>query len=102
MFQKTLLIVALAAASLTAQAQSTPAKKELVARILKIQQPGIEAMARDLAKQPASELLASAAEYLQSQVPPDKREAIAKGLQQDADKYMNDTYPMVRDRALKM
>jgi hypothetical protein len=102
MFQKTLLIVALAAASLTAQAQSTPAKKELVNRILKIQQPGIEAMARDLAKQPASELLASAAEYLQSQVPADKRDAIAKGLQQDADKYMNDTYPLVRDRALKM
>lgn len=102
MLKQTLLIAALAAACAGAQAQTTPAKKELVGRILKIQQPGIEAMARDLAKQPASELLANAADYMQTQVPADKREAMAKGMQADADKYMNETYPLVRDRALKL
>jgi hypothetical protein len=101
-FQKSLLLLSLAAACTVAQAQSTPAKKELVARILKIQQPGIEAMARDLARQPASELMAGAVEFLQTQVPADKREALAKGLQQDADKYMNETLPIVRERALRL
>ena len=58
MFQKTLLILAIAASCATVQAQgqapapaaaqSTPAKKELVARILKLQQPAIDNMARTL------------------------------------------------------
>ena len=102
MFQKSLLLLSLAACCTLAHAQSTPAKKELVARILKIQQPAIDQMARELARQPANELMASAIEYVQTQVPADKREAMGKGLQQDADKYMNETYPIVRDRALKL
>lgn len=102
MLKKPLLLIALAAACTLASAQSSPAKKELVARILKIQQPGIEAMARDLTKQPANELMASAVEFVQTQVAADKREALGKQLQQDAEKYMNDTYPIVRDRALKL
>jgi hypothetical protein len=102
MLKKPLLLLALAACCVTAQAQSTPAKKDLVGRILKLQQPAIEAMARELTKQPANELMAGAAEFLQTQVPADKREAMAKGVQQDADKYMNETYPLVRDRAVRL
>jgi hypothetical protein len=102
MFQKSLLLLSLAAACTLAQAQSSPAKKELVARILKVQQPGIEQLARDLAKQPASELLGSAVEFVQTQVPAEKREALGKGLQEDGDKYFNEAYPLVRDRALKL
>jgi hypothetical protein len=106
MFQKTLLILSLTAACTAVHAQSTPAsspaKKDLVNRILKIQQPGIEQMARELVRQPAGELLASASEYLQTQVPADKRDAIGKALQQDADKYMNETYPLVRDQAIRL
>lgn len=102
MLKQTLLVAALVAACTGVHAQSTPAKKELVARILKIQQPGIETMARELAKQPAGELMAGAVDYLQEHVPADKRETIAKGLQQDADRYMNETYPIVRDRALRL
>jgi len=102
MLKQALLVAALVAACTGVHAQSTPAKKELVARILKIQQPGIETMARELAKQPAGELMAGAVDYLQEHVPADKRETVAKGLQQDADKYMNETYPIVRDRALRL
>src|SRR5262245_33585880 len=100
--RKSLLVLAVAVAcgSVQAQGPSTPAKKELVAKILKLQQPGIEALARDLAKQPAAELLGNAAEYLQTQVPADKRDAIAKGMQADGDRYMNEIYPIVRDKAL--
>ena len=102
MFQKSLILLSLVAACSLAQAQSTPAKKELVSRILKVQQAGIEQLARDLAKQPAGELLGSAMEFVQTQVPPEKREAIAKGLQEDGDKYLAEAYPLVRDRALKL
>jgi hypothetical protein len=102
MFQKSLLLLSLAAACTLAQAQSTPAKKELIARILKVQQPSLDLLSRELAKQPASELLGSAMEFVETQAPADKREALAKGLQEDGDKYMNEAYPLVRDRALKL
>lgn len=102
MLKKSFVLLTLAATCALAQAQSTPAKKELSAKILKLQQAGIEAMARDLVKQPANELIAGALDYVQQQVPQDKREAIGKGLQADADKYMNDTYPVVRDKAIKL
>ena len=55
---KFFLPLCLALATLAAQAQPTPAKQELLSRILKLQQPGIEAMARGLAEQPAAIILA--------------------------------------------
>ena len=104
MFQKSLLILAIAAACTTAQAQptaATPAKKELVARILKIQQPAIDTMARGLVQEPLAPLMENAEAALQ-RVPADKREAVAKGIQADAKKYMDETVPIVRERATKL
>jgi hypothetical protein len=105
MIQKTLLLLALAAACSFAQAQSptsTPAKKELVGKILKLQQSGIEQMAREIAQHPANQLLANAAAALQARVPADKQEAVARGIQQDAKKYADEALPLVRDRAIKL
>jgi uncharacterized protein len=103
MFQKSLLILAIATACCsTAQAQSTPAKKELVARILKVQQPGVEMLARNLVEQPAIEMLDRAGQALPARVPADKREAVARDIQGDVKKYVDDTVPLVRDRALKL
>jgi uncharacterized protein len=112
MFQKTLLILAIAACCATAQAQgqapapaaaqSTPAKKELVARILKLQQPAIDNMARTLVQEPLGPLLESADGALQQRVAPEKREAVAKAIQADARKYVDETTPIVRDRAVKL
>jgi hypothetical protein len=67
---KTLLLVALLSAAFGVQAQSTPAKKELAARIVKLQMPGIEGLARNLAEQPAAALLERAGQILQARVPP--------------------------------
>lgn len=102
MFQKSLLILAIAAACTSVQAQSTPAKKELVARILKIQQPAIENMARTLVQEPLLPLMDSADGALQQRVAPEKREAVAKAIQADARKYVDETVPLVRDRAIKI
>jgi hypothetical protein len=102
MFQKTLLILAIAAACTSVQAQSTPAKKELVARILKVQQPAIDNMARGLVQEPLGPLMESAEGALQQRVAPEKREAVAKAIQADARKYIDETVPIVRDRAVKL
>ena len=103
MFKKSILIIALALAGATAvQAQSTPAKKELAGRILKLQQPSIEAMARALVEQPALELLNNAAGAMPNRVAKDKQEAVAKEIQADVQKYLADTVPLVQARAVKL
>lgn len=101
--KKTLLILALAAvASASVQAQSTPAKKELVARIIKIQQPAIDNLARGLVMEPLGPLMETAEIALQQRVAADKRDAVAKELQADARKYADETTALVRDRAIKL
>jgi hypothetical protein len=102
MLKKSLFALAVLVAATTVQAQSTPAKKELVARILKAQQPGIEATARSLVEQPAVELMGNAANALPGRVAKDKQEAVAKEIQGDIKKYVDDAFPLVRDRALKL
>jgi hypothetical protein len=105
-------LVALAAAALvalssTAQAQSSPAapsaaKTELVAKVLQLQRPGIEGMATLLAQQPAQQMMQSVSVALQTRFAPDKREAIAKDIQEDLNKYLNDAIPLLRERAVKL
>lgn len=100
--KKTLLIVALLGAFGAVQAQSTPAKKELIARILKVQQAGIETLARSLAEEPAMNLLARAEQALPQRVAPERQETVARAIQADAKKYLDEAVPLVRDRALKL
>jgi len=87
-----------------AQAQGTasPAKKELVQKLLTLQQPGIEAAARNIVERPAAQMLQEAGRVLQSQIPADKREAIGKTIEADAKKYVEEAFPPVRERALKL
>jgi uncharacterized protein len=101
-FALAFLVAATAAHAQSTPAQSTPAKKELVARILKVQQPGIEATARSLVEQPAMELMDNAANALPARVAKDKQEAVAKEIQSDVQKYVEDAFPVVRDRAVKL
>jgi hypothetical protein len=102
MLQKSLLIVAIAAACCTVQAQSSPAKKEYVARILKAQQPGIENMAIDLVQDAAGNLAGRAGNALQQRVAADKQEAVGKEIGNDVRKFVDDTVPVVRDRAIRL
>jgi uncharacterized protein len=87
-----------------AQAQGTvsPAKKELVQKLLALQQPGIEAAARGIVERPAAQMMQEAGRVLQTQFPADKRDAIGKSIEADARKYVEDTYPAVRERAVKL
>ena len=95
--------VLLCAGSLAlAQATTSPAKKELVQKLLTLQQPGIEGAARNIVERPAAVMLQQAGQVLQTQVPADKREAVGKSIEADAKKYVEETYPAVRDRAVKL
>ena len=100
-----LLVALLTAAALTplhAQTSSSPSKKELVAKVLQLQQPGIEAMARALVEQPAAQMMQQAGQALQQRVPAERREAVGKEIQADVRKYVDETVPLVRERATKL
>lgn len=90
------------AAAAAAVPAPSPAKKELIARLIKLQQPGIEAMSTDMAQEPALQMLERAAAVLQARVAPEKREAVIKGVQDDAKKYMDKTMPLVSSRAVAL
>lgn len=94
------VFVALAFAS-AATAQSA-AKKELVQKILQIQQTEIEGVARNLIERPAAQMMQEAGLALQRQVAPDKREAMGRAIESEVKKYVDDAYPLVRERALRL
>jgi hypothetical protein len=102
MKMKSLFAVALVTLGTAAGAQSTAAKKELVAKVLQLQQPAIEGVARVLAEQPAAIMMQQVRMVMQTRIPPDKRDPIAKDIQADLKKYGDDVLPLMRDRAIKL
>lgn len=106
MLKITVMLAALALAPLAqaqapAASQSSPAKKELVAKVLQLQQPGIEGMARAMVEQPARLLMQQAGGALQ-RMEPARRDALARDIEADVRKYVEDATPIVRDRAVKI
>ena len=93
------LSLGLLGGSSAALAQS---KKELVAKVVQLQQSAIENMARELAERPAMAMLQQADGVLNTRVPQEKRAAVAKEIQADVKKYADDAVPMLRDRAGKL
>lgn len=89
---------ALALLAVPAQAQT---KKELVTKVLALQQPGIEAMARTIAERPAIEMSMAARPYLQN-VPADKREGVVKAIDAELKKYADEAVPLLRDKAIAL
>jgi len=95
------LMAAALALATTASAQST-AKKELVQKILQIQQSEIEGVARNVIERPALQMMQEAGLALQRQAAPDKREAMGKAIEAEVKKYLDEAYPLVRERALRI
>jgi uncharacterized protein len=89
-------------ASGPAMAQSSPAKNELVVKILQLQRPAIEGLAATLVQQPAQQMMQGATVALQSRIAPEKRQEIAKEIQSDLKKYAEDVIPIARERAVKL
>ncbi len=95
------LLAATSALVLPALAQTANGKKELVAKIVALQQPGVEALARDLTVQPAMQLMQQAGQALQ-RLPTERREAVARDVEADLRKYADETVPLVSARAVKL
>jgi uncharacterized protein len=106
-----LAALALACGAALAHAQTLPAapppagpstaKKDLAQKILLLQQPGLEAVARGLVEQPAAQMMQAAGRAIQTEVTAEKRQAVAKAIDDEVKKYLDDALPLVRERALK-
>ena len=96
------IALALLACAALAHAQSSPAKKEMVAKLLQLQQPGIENLGRAIVERPAMQLMQAAGNALRTQVPPEKREAAAKSIEADVRKFVDESTPVMRERAVKL
>ena len=96
---KRLMIAVLCAAATLVHAQT---KKELVQKVLALQQPLIENISRSIVERPAAQLMQAAGQALQTQVPADKREAVGKSVEADVKNYVEESTPLLRERALKL
>ena len=76
-------------------------KKELVQKMLQLQRPGIETLARTMAEQPAAVVVQNSRLVL-SRMPADKREPAAKAAEAEIKKYLEESVPLVRDKALQL
>lgn len=88
----------LALCSLSAHAD----KKEQIQKVLSIQQPALEDMARGVAEQPARQLAGGARQVLLQAVPEGKREATVKQVDAEIKKYLDSAIPSVRASAIKL
>ncbi|MBC7604909.1 MAG: hypothetical protein H7255_19905 [Ramlibacter sp.] len=102
MLKKTLILLPFLLAVAGVHAQSTPAKKDLVAKILKHQQGGIEGIGRTLVEQPIAELMVNAGTVIQTRVPPEKQQAMGSAIQADVQKYIAEATPIVQARAVAL
>lgn len=97
-----LIFAGLLAVSPFVCAQQTPAKKELIGKVLSLQQTAIDAIARGLAEQPLAQMMPAVNRALQTQVPSDKRESASKAVDAEVRKYLDEAVPLLRERATKM
>ena len=72
-------------------------------RFLKVQQNDIESAARSLVEQPAAAMMREAGLAMQQQqMPPEKFQQLGKQIEVEVKKYVDEAYPLVRDKALKI
>lgn len=93
-----LVALALALAASTGAAQT---KKELVQQILKLRQGEFEALARNVVERPAFQMVKEADLAMRQNVAPEKREAMQKAIEVEVRKYLDESYVIAREHALK-
>ncbi len=93
-------ILSTTVATALAQGTASLAKKDLVQKVLTLQQPGIEGIGNALANQTATQVLQVAGQAM-SRVAPEKREALGAELQAEVRKFYDDIAPVLRAAAVK-
>ena len=104
-------LIALAALGVAgaAAAQTPPAHAVLAGQegagpaLMRLQQSDVEGFARSVVERPAAQMMREAGLALQQQAAPqEKREASARAIEAEVKKYVDEAYPIVRDRASKL
>lgn len=90
------------AAAAPASAPTSAAKKELVKKLLQLQQANFDGLSRSIVERPAIQLMQAAAQALQNQVPADKREATGKQIETDVKKFVDESSALLRERTTKL
>lgn len=96
---RSLVVVALLVGATLAHAQGN-AKKELVARLLQVQQVA-ENIARGIVERPAFQMMQAANQVL-AQMPPERRDPLGKAVEAEVRKFVDESVPLLRERAIKL
>ena len=99
---RSLSVALLLAAVTTFASGQANTKKELVQKILQLQQAELETVARSVVERPAAQMMQEAGLAMQRQVPVEKREATGKAIEAEVKKYVDEAYPLARERALRI
>ena len=82
--------------------QASASKKALAARLVALQQPALEQLSLNLVEQPVRQLVGAVDQALKARVSADRQEAVARQIQEEIRKYLDEALPLVRDRASKL
>ena len=93
--------LAVATTLCAAQGTSSPAKKELVQKILQHQKPAFENAGTTLANQVASQVMQMTAQAI-SRAPADKREALANEARAEIKKFFDDASAVMREQSVRV
>lgn len=101
MFKPAIAIAMMSAALQVYAAQPmSPAKQELVQKVLQLWQ--IDTVGQVMLQEPVTEALGQARVVLHGRVPPERQEAAMRDITTDAKKFIDDTSPLVRSTTQKL
>ncbi|MCE3262809.1 MAG: hypothetical protein K0R43_1888 [Pseudoduganella sp.] len=98
--KKIAIMIAALAIGGTAQAAATPAKQELVNRVLQLWHP--ESIGESMLQAPVGDAVQQARAVLQGRVSPERRDAALKEILADARKFMEENKPLAHASAQKL
>lgn len=93
----TAVAAALAVTSLSAHAD----KKDLVQKVLTLQQGMLDDLSRNIAEQPARQMAANVRQIMAQAVPEEKRDATGKQIEVELKKYVESATPIIRAATTK-
>lgn len=96
---KAVTVTTLALAAVCAQAQT---KQDLIKRLPSLQKSELDALATDMAQNPVRQIGGQAQQLLMQIVPPEKREATAKQISAELNKFVETATPGVKASANKV
>ena len=100
--KKIKLVLLVAALATSSMAMAQDGKAALVKQFIQLQRPEVEAIARSLVEQSSAPIAQAGTQYLQTQVPPEKRADAAKAADAVLKNYFDSAYPIVRDKAVQI